>query len=84
MKSWVYPYHREQSRQGRLKMSQDVSPGFAGLCRMRFPRTTPDSLYAALDTSACAAFFTESRMRLIDSNKAHTKSGYVWGIFSRT
>src|ERR1700761_707981 len=28
----------------------------------------PDFLYAALDKSACAAFFTESRMRLIDSN----------------
>jgi thiamine phosphate synthase YjbQ (UPF0047 family) len=32
-------------------------------------------LYVALDTSAYAAFFTESRMRLIDSNKLNRKSG---------
>jgi hypothetical protein len=30
----------------------------------------PDFLYAALDKSAYAAFFTESRMRLIDSDQA--------------
>jgi hypothetical protein len=35
----------------------------------------PDFLYAALDRSAYAAFFTESRMRLVDSNKLHRKSG---------
>jgi hypothetical protein len=38
-------------------------------------RLYPDFLYAALETSACAAFFTESRMRLMDSNKLHRKSG---------
>jgi hypothetical protein len=43
------------------------------------PRTTPDFLYAALDTSAYTAFFTESRARLSDSNKLHRKSGYVLG-----
>ena len=43
------------------------------------PRTTPDFLYAAPDGSAYAAFFTESRMRLIDSTKPNRKSGYVLG-----
>jgi hypothetical protein len=43
------------------------------------PRTAPDFLYAALDTSAYAAFFTESRTRLSDSNKLHRKSGSVLG-----
>jgi hypothetical protein len=43
------------------------------------PRTTPDFLYAALDTSAYAAFFTESRTRLSDSNKLHRIPGSVLG-----
>jgi hypothetical protein len=34
-----------------------------------------DFLYATLDRSACATFFTEGRMRLIDSNKLYRKSG---------
>jgi hypothetical protein len=33
-----------------------------------------DFLCAALDTPAYAAFFTESRMRRIDSNKLNRKS----------
>jgi hypothetical protein len=33
-----------------------------------------DFLYAALDTPKYAAFFTESRMRRIDSNKLNWKS----------
>jgi hypothetical protein len=33
------------------------------------PGLTPDFLYAALDKSAYAAFFTESRMRLIGPTK---------------
>jgi len=45
----------------------------------RGPRTAPDFLYAALDISACAAFFTESRMRLILSTNPNRKSGYVLG-----
>jgi hypothetical protein len=36
--------------------------------------TDPDFLYAALDKSAYAAFFTESRMRFIDSDELHRKS----------
>jgi hypothetical protein len=47
------------------------------------PRTTPDFLYAALGTSAYAAFFTESRTRLCGSNKLHRKSGPSWAILSR-
>ncbi len=45
------------------------------------PRTAPDFLHAALDRSAYAAFFTESRTRLFDSTKLHRKSGYVLGYF---
>jgi hypothetical protein len=37
--------------------------------------TDPDFRYAALDKSAYAAFFTESRMRFIDSDEFHRKSG---------
>jgi hypothetical protein len=43
------------------------------------PRTAPDFLYAAPARSAYAAFFTESRMRLVDSNKPNRKSGSVLG-----
>ena len=50
-------------------------------CWERIPRTAPDFLYAALDMSAYAAFFTESRMRLIDSTKPNRKSGFVLGYF---
>jgi hypothetical protein len=31
-------------------------------------------LYAALDTTACAAFIKESRMNLANANKFHRKS----------
>jgi hypothetical protein len=50
-------------------------------CRYRTQanRLDPDFLYAALDTSAYAAFLTESRMRLIDSNKLHRKPGSILG-----
>jgi hypothetical protein len=40
-------------------------------------------MYAALDTSAYAAFFTESRTRLSDSNKLHRNPGPSWAILSR-
>ena len=43
------------------------------------PGLTPDFLYVAPDTSAYAAFFTESRTRFIDSTKLHRKSGSVLG-----
>ena len=43
------------------------------------PRTTPDFLYAALDSSAYAAFFTESRTRLLGSATLHRKSRSVLG-----
>jgi hypothetical protein len=34
----------------------------------------PDFLYAALDMTACADFFKESRMRFINANKPYRKS----------
>jgi hypothetical protein len=37
--------------------------------------TDPNFLYAALDKSAYATFFTESRMRSTDSDEFHRKSG---------
>ncbi len=41
------------------------------------PKTTgdPDFLYAALDTTAYAAFFKESRMKCAAATKLHRKSG---------
>jgi hypothetical protein len=45
------------------------------------PGIPPDFLYAALDASAYAAFFTESRVRLIDSNQLNRKSGSILGYF---
>jgi ferrous iron transport protein A len=38
--------------------------------------TFPDFLYAALDTTACAAFIKESRMKFVSANKLHRKSGF--------
>jgi hypothetical protein len=35
----------------------------------------PDFLYAALDTTACAAFIKESRMKFANANQLHRKSG---------
>ncbi len=35
----------------------------------------PDFLYAALDTTACAAFIEESRMKFANANQLHRKSG---------
>jgi len=35
----------------------------------------PDFLYAALDTTACAAFIKESRMKFDSANRPHRKSG---------
>ncbi len=36
----------------------------------------PDFLYAALDTTACAAFIKESRMNFANASQFHRKSGY--------
>jgi hypothetical protein len=36
----------------------------------------PDFLYAALDTTACAAFIKESRMNFANASQLHRKSGY--------
>jgi hypothetical protein len=54
-------------------VSKEVTSGIQGLYSLQV--VAPDFLYAALDRSACAAFFTESRRRLVDSNKLHRKSG---------
>src|ERR1700677_1094451 len=35
----------------------------------------PDFLYAAPTTATCAAFIEESRMKFINANKLHRKSG---------
>jgi hypothetical protein len=35
----------------------------------------PDFRYAALDVTACAAFFQESRMKCAGATKLHRKSG---------
>jgi hypothetical protein len=37
--------------------------------------TPPDFLHAALDTTACAAFIKESRMKFVNANQFHRKSG---------
>jgi hypothetical protein len=37
----------------------------------------PDFLYAAQATATCAAFIEESRIKLINANKSHRKSGGV-------
>src|ERR1700678_4299646 len=58
----------------------DRLPAFA--CGPGSPRTDPDFLHSALDRSAYAAFFTESRTRLLGSIKLHRKSGYRPGTFS--
>jgi hypothetical protein len=44
---------------------------------VRGPNKTgdPDFLYAAPDTTACAAFSKESRMRCANATKLHRKSG---------
>jgi hypothetical protein len=44
---------------------------------VRGPKKTgdPDFLRAALDTTACAAFSKESRMRCAEATKLHRKSG---------
>ena len=47
------------------------------------PRTTPDFLHAALDRSAYAAFFTESRTRLLDSTSYTGNPGPSWATLSR-
>jgi hypothetical protein len=44
---------------------------------VRGPNKTgdPDFLYAAPDTTACAAFSKESRMKFANATKFHRKSG---------
>jgi hypothetical protein len=48
-----------------------VRPSVHGLNKMG----DPDFLYAALDRTACAAFSKESRMKCIEADTLHRKSG---------
>ena len=41
----------------------------------RNPGSAPDFLYAALDTTACAAFIKESRMKFANANQLHRNPG---------
>ena len=52
--------------------------GFYRQCRLGVWQCSwpPDFLFVALERSAYAAFFTESRMRLAEPNKPHRKSGF--------
>jgi Ser/Thr protein kinase RdoA (MazF antagonist) len=52
--------------------------GFYRRCRVSIWQRSspPDFLYVALERSAYAAFFRESRMRLAEPNQLHGKSGF--------
>jgi hypothetical protein len=68
-------------RSARSEIEVPRRPCGTSSCCQILPRTAPDFLHAALDRSAYAAFFTESRTRLLDSTKLHRKSGSVLGYF---
>jgi hypothetical protein len=70
-----------QNQDSQDSVLGNFQPSLAGLGRPLgiVPSTAPDFLYATLDTSAYAAFFTESRMRLIDPTKLNRKSRSVQG-----
>src|SRR5271156_5819551 len=53
----------------------DGCPRFAKAYLGRKRRGDPDFLYAALDTTAYAAFIKESRMKCAGATKLHRKSG---------
>jgi hypothetical protein len=56
-----------------------IAKAFEGAAPLRFRPTyalaNPDFLNAASDTTACAVFFTESRMKLDSATKLDRKSG---------
>jgi hypothetical protein len=54
---------------------QEGCPRFAQAYLGRIRRGVPDLLFAALDATAYAAFFTESRMKCAGATKLHRKSG---------
>jgi hypothetical protein len=68
-----------KSTAGNVARAFSVVPDGTGPCCGNLPRTNPDFLHAALDRSAYAAFFKESRTRLRGSNKLHRRSGSVLG-----
>jgi hypothetical protein len=53
----------------------DGCPRFAPAYLGRKRRGDPDFLYDALDITAYAAFFNESRMKCAGATKLHRKSG---------
>jgi hypothetical protein len=70
-------------RKGRKKQSDEannarcIAGGFTpSIDPVAQPSGNPDFLYAALDTTACAAFIRESRINFANATKLHTKS---WG-----
>jgi hypothetical protein len=79
-RTWVSLSRRVNSRAWRRRegLSRPCGTDLAGDL---YAALAPDFLHAALDMSAFAAFFTESRMRLIDSSEPNRKSGCVLGYF---
>ena len=61
----------------RLEMSVclDGCPRFAKAYLGRKRRGDPDFLYAAMETTACAAFIKESRMKFANATNINRKSG---------
>jgi hypothetical protein len=61
----------EQHTRSKLGRVPQVRASGPGLKKMG----DPDSLYAALETTACAAFSEESRMNFANATKLDRKSG---------
>jgi hypothetical protein len=53
----------------------NVAEGAPAVLILRKRRGDPDFLYVALDTTAYAAFFNESRMNCAGATELHRKSG---------
>jgi hypothetical protein len=62
----------------RLKSCPDTKQKRSLGCAHRFRPTYPDFLHEAPPTSACAAFFKESRMESANARKFDRKSGVRW------
>jgi hypothetical protein len=64
----------EKLRQYSFSGWQQLEKGSGRNAGRNAPGSLPDFLYAALDTTACAAFIKESRMNFANANKLHRKS----------
>jgi hypothetical protein len=65
----------------RLSLRESRTRGHNGRCVVGNPgseRDAPNFLHAALDKSACAPFFKQRRMKLVEPNNLYRKSG-MWG-----